>query len=256
MTEAEWSTATVPATMLEFLENKTSERKLRLFACSCCRGVWHRLRAESLRTAVKVSEKFADGDAAASELETASGFAWRTKYQIEEAEIDFTNVAEAEAANAFFHAAEAAAQTAGSPFDDETPYIFRTIDVARSTSFVFSSDVVEAALSSGSGYASRDEERAASESARKAEEIKQAHFLRDVVGNPFRPVTFDSSWLTSTVSALAAGIYTESAFDRLPILADALQDAGCDNEDILTHFRSDGPHVKGCWALDLVLGKA
>ncbi|VTR98013.1 Uncharacterized protein (Fragment) OS=uncultured bacterium PE=4 SV=1 [Gemmata massiliana] len=76
------------------------------------------------------------------------------------------------------------------------------------------------------------------------------------MGNPFRPVTFDSSWLTSTVSALAAGIYTESAFDRLPILADALQDAGCDNEDILTHFRSDGPHVKGCWALDLVLGKA
>ncbi len=83
-----------------------------------------------------------------------------------------------------------------------------------------------------------------------------ATLLRDIFGNPFRPVAFDSSWLTSTVLALATGIYAERAFDRLPILADALQDAGCDNDDILTHLRSDGPHVKGCWALDLVLGKA
>ena len=68
-------------------------------------------------------------------------------------------------------------------------------------------------------------------------------------------VTFDSSWRTSTVVALAQGIYAERALDRLPILADALQDAGCDNADILTHLRGDGPHVRGCWALDLILGK-
>jgi hypothetical protein len=82
------------------------------------------------------------------------------------------------------------------------------------------------------------------------------HLLRDFFGNPFRPVTAHPSWLTSTVVSLAEGIYAERAFDRLPILADALQDAGCENADILTHCRSDGPHVRGCWVVDLLLGKA
>jgi hypothetical protein len=80
--------------------------------------------------------------------------------------------------------------------------------------------------------------------------------IRDIFGNPFRPVTFDPEWRTTTALALAQGIYDERAFDRLPILADALQDAGCDNDDILNHLRATSlPHVRGCWALDLVLGK-
>ena len=78
--------------------------------------------------------------------------------------------------------------------------------------------------------------------------------LRDILGNPFRPVALDPEWRTSTVVALAQGIYEERAFDRLPILADALQDAGCENEDILNHCRSKGPHVRGCWVVDLLLG--
>lgn len=65
-----------------------------------------------------------------------------------------------------------------------------------------------------------------------------------------------SDWRTSTVVALAQGIYDDRAFDRLPILADALQDAGCDNPDILNHCRDTGPHARGCWVVDLVLGKA
>jgi hypothetical protein len=79
--------------------------------------------------------------------------------------------------------------------------------------------------------------------------------LRDIFGNPFRPVAVDPSWLTSTVVALAEGIYQERAFDRLPILADALQDAGCDSDDVLSHCRSDGPHVRGCWVVDLLTGR-
>jgi hypothetical protein len=79
--------------------------------------------------------------------------------------------------------------------------------------------------------------------------------IRDIFGNPFRPVTADPSWLTSTVAALARGIYADRAFDRLPILADALQDAGCDHADILDHCRGHGPHVRGCWVVDLLLGK-
>ncbi|HVK07600.1 MAG TPA: hypothetical protein VM597_02370 [Gemmataceae bacterium] len=79
--------------------------------------------------------------------------------------------------------------------------------------------------------------------------------LRDIFGNPFRPVAADPAWLTSTAVSLARIIYEDRAFDRLPILADALEDAGCDNTDLLAHCRGDGPHVRGCWAVDLVLGK-
>ena len=80
--------------------------------------------------------------------------------------------------------------------------------------------------------------------------------IRCVFGNPFRPVSFEPSWLTSTVLALAEGIYHDRAFDRLPILADALQDAGCDTPEILEHCRGDGPHSRGCWPIDLILGKS
>ncbi len=89
----------------------------------------------------------------------------------------------------------------------------------------------------------------------KAERIQQSHLLRDIFGNPFRPIAVDPTWLTSTAVGLARGIYDDRAFDRLPILADALQDAGCENSDILAHCRGDGPHVRGCWVVDLVLGK-
>jgi hypothetical protein len=80
--------------------------------------------------------------------------------------------------------------------------------------------------------------------------------LRCIVGNPFRPVALDPSWLTTTVVQLACGIYDDRAFDRLPILADALQDAGCDSDSVLSHCRDAGPHARGCWVVDLLLGKA
>ena len=89
-----------------------------------------------------------------------------------------------------------------------------------------------------------------------AEEFFQCELLRDIFGNPFRPVVFDPNWRTSTVVAIAKAMYESRDFSPMPILADALQEAGCENADILNHCRSDGPHVKGCWVVDLVLGKA
>jgi hypothetical protein len=83
----------------------------------------------------------------------------------------------------------------------------------------------------------------------------QAELVREVVGNPFHPVAFDRRWRTEDTVGLARGIYEDRAFDRLPLLVDALMDAGCDNDDILAHCRSVGPHVRGCWVIDLVLGK-
>jgi len=80
-------------------------------------------------------------------------------------------------------------------------------------------------------------------------------FLRDIFGNPFRSVCLDAAWITRTVTQLAQAIYDERAFDRLPILADALEDAGCTNIDLLEHYRGGGEHVRGCWVVDLLLGK-
>jgi hypothetical protein len=79
--------------------------------------------------------------------------------------------------------------------------------------------------------------------------------LRETVGNPFRPIRFQSSWQTVDTVGLARGIYEDRAFDRMPLLADALMDAGCDDDQIISHCHTGGPHVRGCWVVDLVLGK-
>ena len=81
-------------------------------------------------------------------------------------------------------------------------------------------------------------------------------FARDIFGNPFRPLTFAKSWRTDTAATLAKQMYDARDFSAMPILADALQDAGCDNEGILAHCREpQQTHVRGCWVVDLVLGK-
>ncbi|AWM42176.1 hypothetical protein C1280_07730 [Gemmata obscuriglobus] len=79
--------------------------------------------------------------------------------------------------------------------------------------------------------------------------------LRDIFGNPFRPIIFVPEWRTDTAVALAHQMYESRDFSAMPILADALQDAGCTSDDILNHCREPGEHVRGCWAVDLVLGK-
>jgi len=85
--------------------------------------------------------------------------------------------------------------------------------------------------------------------------IVLAQLIRCIWGNPFRPVVFDPNWRSETAVALATGIYAERAFDRLPILADALEEAGCDQPDMLDHCRGLGPHARGCWVVDAVIGK-
>jgi hypothetical protein len=84
---------------------------------------------------------------------------------------------------------------------------------------------------------------------------RQADLLREFVGNPFKPVTVSPAWLTADVLRLAADAYESRALEQLPILADALEDAGCDSAELLAHLHGPGPHVRGCWALDQILGK-
>jgi hypothetical protein len=93
----------------------------------------------------------------------------------------------------------------------------------------------------------------------QAAEALHLRLFRDIFGNPFRPVAVDPAWLAwnhGTVPAIARHIYDDRAFHDLPILADALEDAGCTNADLLAHCRGPGPHVRGCWAVDLLLGNS
>jgi hypothetical protein len=93
-------------------------------------------------------------------------------------------------------------------------------------------------------------------------EQELASLLCDIVGNPFRPVTLDLAWLTLPVLAIAKAAYDERRLPsgyldttRLAILADAMEEASCSEKRILDHLRGSGPHTRGCWVVDLLLGK-
>ena len=90
----------------------------------------------------------------------------------------------------------------------------------------------------------------------ESEATDLCRLFRCVCGNPFRRVAFAPMWLTSNVRSLAEGVVAERAFDRLPILADALQDAGCEDAELLGHCRGPGPHGRGCWVVERVIGRA
>jgi hypothetical protein len=99
------------------------------------------------------------------------------------------------------------------------------------------------------------EQQAVAVAERFAEGAAQTHLLRDIFGNPFRPVTLDPTWKTPAVVQLARSLYEERRFTDMPVLADALEEAGCQDAAVLGHCRGSGPHVRGCWVVDLLLGR-
>ena len=112
------------------------------------------------------------------------------------------------------------------------------------------------AAASDPAVAARNAALSAQSASGEAERFAQAALLREVFGPlPFRPVAVEPGWLRPGVVRLARTVYEERAFDRLPALADLLQQAGCANAELLAHCRSGGPHVRGCWAVDVLLGK-
>jgi hypothetical protein len=228
MTESEWMTCTDPKKMLEFLRSKASDRKLRLFCCACLRRIWHLLREEHLREGIEVAERYINGSATSGELVRAVRTA-RKIYQDS-------------------GAAERAAYYATwiSPSNAEAPAI------------VMSWSREAARYASDDPYPYRN--------VIAIESAAHAVIFRDVFGNPFRPVALDPSWLAwndGTVYRIAQGIYEERKMPegtldsgRLAILHDALLDAGCSDEAILSHCRSSEDHVRGCWVVDLLLEKS
>jgi len=223
MTFQGWLNSRHPQEMLSYLNGKLSQRKQRLIACACCRLTWPLLeegRGQDDRSlqAVAVTEAYVD--------------ALATEHQL----------------IATINSARSA-----------------MLDMPHRGSFERSG--AEACLQAGEGnvrlalinaatvlvlYGSADgphEER------QLRAEWEQAYLLRDIVGNPCHSTHGNSSWRTTTVNALTNQIYESRDFATMPILADGLEDAGCDNTDILSHLSGPGAHVRDCFALDLLLGK-
>jgi hypothetical protein len=218
MTESEWLVAPEVPVMLQFLGKKAGARKRRLFACACVRRIWHLLDDSRSQQAVEVGEEFAEG----------------------KVDKQLVKIAQRQAASAarlvagrIWSGADAASNCA----------LLSTEDISTAARAV-------AAASQAGGTVSVEREA-------------QAVLVRDIFGNPFRSVVLDRTWLTPTVRSLATAAYEERVLPsgeldetRLAVLADALEEAGCTSADILTHLRGLGPHVRGCWAVDSLLGRS
>jgi hypothetical protein len=226
MTEQEWMTCDEPHRMVNFLRGKR-ERKLRLFFCAGCRGVWHKLDAP-LRKAVEVGERYADGSADEQQRRTAQ---------------------QSICPDPHFSGTDAEGAAFGAVCDGFPVW---AIDSAVSLAV---EDLILEVTKQGKRTISTDTLRRLRRS--------HAHLCREIVGNPFRPVRVNPVWLTPTVINLATAASEERALPsgeldptRLAILADALEEAGCTEAALLEHLRVAGAHhVRGCWAVDLVLGR-
>jgi hypothetical protein len=220
VTEAEWLGRDKPADMLMFLREELAgregaRRKIRLWVAACCRQVWHRLTNPRSRKLVEASERYADGEA------------------------DFRDLKAAWDANGYAVGPEA-----------------KGVRLARSASH---RDIWQGALES---WAALKAPAVPGNPEPALGERAQAGLFREVFGNPFRRVVIATAGKTPQVVALAQVAYEKRELPagtldlaRLLVLADALEDAGCDQPDLLGHLRGPGAHVRGCWALDLLLGK-
>ncbi len=227
MTEEEWERSLHRGPMLNYLQDRISERKFRLFAVACCRRQWNLFPPVPHRKVIKAAEQFADGVGTVEELGAMAEPLRR-----------ITNSTDCSPSTVQWHVARAAEYVT-------QPVGISTCEVALRVAACLSEAV------SGRLHVYRRE----FDPEPDPEEYQQISLLHDIAGNPFRPEIIDSNWLTSTVVAMARRAYQSRDFSLMPILADALEDAGCDNPDILNHCRGAGSHMRGCYVIDLVLGK-
>jgi hypothetical protein len=226
MTEAEWNSCTDPQSMLRFLleGGHASDRKLRLFAVACCRKVWHLLATKECRQGVELSERVADEPTYRTELAAILDVVWRNS-------IDWRGYSAASGSRKGA-AWDAAKYTL-------TSQMWHVKDVAKAASIL---------------------------DPHPSPQVYQAGLLRCVFGSlPFRslPASLSPAWWDNgNVTRLAQAAYdsrrlpsAELDNNHLAVLADALEDAGADDAELLAHLRSPGPHWRGCFALDAVLGR-
>lgn len=230
MTEDEWLTCESPKQMIAYLREHApvSDRKGRLIGCACCRRHWHRLDGvrQVARNAIEAVERFLEGGVSFSET------VLHPQHAFDIARSRLLRI------------------PGGVEYLEAVRYIF-PIWPGQSTftGYPGALTMEYAAMTSRAenGKKRRDREKRA-----------QAVIIRDILGNPFRPVALDPSWLAwndGTSVRLAKTIHQGRAYEMLPILADALEDAGCQDSAVLEHCRQATPHFLGCWVIDLLLGK-
>jgi hypothetical protein len=228
MTEPElaWLACTDPHPMPAILRHRLGDRRFRLFACACCRRIWPLITSGASREAVRINERYADQMASWKEVVKARIAAELPWYESDQAR----------------YAVIAAAQKS----------------VAASQVATVARYAVTGGVIAGVPNALKRPPQNAE--ALGEEIVAQSALVRDIFGPlPFRPVRILPAWLRWHDGAavhLARTIYGERRFQDLPILADALEEAGCTDLDILSHCRQPGEHARGCWVVDLVLGNS
>jgi hypothetical protein len=277
MNEQEWLECADSGKMLEFLEGKVSDRKLRLFAAICVSRLWDVVdygeehATERCRASIELVERCAEGKASMEELRAARLAVQEVASRMERHRGEWWPI-DVALATTEPEAAVAARETVtflgnlekwaewqrniveagGGLIVFGRTALARTIEKERAReknspwlpkweACLEQWDV----LTSGSFWTQ--------EAAKVRREVRA--MLHEHFGNPFRPVPFDPAWRTPSVLAVAQTIYDDRRFNDLSILADALEEAGCTSEDLLAHCRSKGEHVRGCWSVDLVLAR-
>lgn len=228
MTEAEWLVCEEPEIPLLYLmDSEVGNRKLRLFGCACVRRVWCDLGDDRLRRSLEVAERFADGLATPRQLASARMIA------------------------------QGLCEGIGDIIADHGPMAVAAICAQGVSGFTVAESTGAVAAEA------RSDEGASWASAHEQEQRAQAGILRDIFGNPFKPVVIEEAWLTPAIIMLAQAAYDTRKLpvgsldpNCLVVLADALEETGCANEDVLGHLRQAGQvHFRGCWVIDLILGK-
>ena len=233
MTEEDWISLADPQPMLAFLRGRASDRKLRLFAVACCRRMSEDLPGPHFHDALAWAERFADGEISGEKLFNP----WDL--------VSHPEKLPGQCQRAIGQAVNWTARMAQQPYESWT----------RDEPFdllLWAERVSRFLIDAAQG----DDRVRTSYALRAAERSAQADLLRDFFENPFQPEAIDPRWLTSNVVDLSRMIYGERLFERLPVLADALMDAGCDSDALIQHCRSEVPHARGCWVVDLLLGKS
>jgi hypothetical protein len=252
--------------LIKFLElgGTQSCRKLRLFGVACLQRLEPFIHDQRIPQIVRIAEAYADGSVSSKGLRNAHG---RSGTLVKK--LDGLSPASSKIACILCHAAVGANWVSCS---NQSFHTNETMNRFVPGGYhAAAAGYVSSCAASAMFYAIYEGIDAFEQNRRKTEglatgaewiweneEKEQTSLLHDIFGNPFRPVAIDPDWLAwnhGTVPKLAQTIYDDRRFDLLPILADALQDAGCTNDEILQHCHSPGAHVRGCWVIDLLLGK-